>query len=76
MLNRLFFMYFYIHVYTHVCLYMYVNIHIGLQLIELQDDVTLKEAIDTYERIVRKLLQEKKSVGMYRDKYTRLILEF
>ena len=54
---------------------MYVNIHIGRQLVELQDDVTLKEAIDTYERIVRKLLQEKKSVGMYRDKYTRLILE-
>ena len=52
----------YIHVYD-----LYVNIHIGRQLVELQDDVTLREAIDTYERIVRKLLQEKKSVGMYRD---------
>ena len=59
----------------HVYLYMYVNIHIGRQLVELQDDVTLKEAIDTYEHIVRKLLQEKESVGMYSYKHTKLILE-
>ena len=37
---------------------------VGRQLVELQDDVDLKEAIDTYEHVVRRLLSERKSVGM------------
>ena len=38
---------------------------VGRQLVELQDDVNFKEAIDTYEHVVRRLLSERKSAGSY-----------
>ena len=40
---------------------------VGRRLVELQDDVDLKEAIDTYEHVVRRLLSERKSAGMCID---------
>ena len=39
------------------------QIFVGRRLVELQDDVNLKEAIDTYEHVVRRLLSERKSAG-------------
>ena len=44
-----------------------LHIFVGHRLVELKDDVDLKKTIDTYEHVVRRLLSERKSVGMYID---------